>query len=64
MDSRIAKRPNYNEAGKKISIEVNQYAAVKRKANFKIWQCDVRCPVIPAVSLATRLECMRISKFR
>lgn len=42
MHSRFAKRPNYNEAGKKISIEVNQYAVVKRKENFKVFQYDVR----------------------
>ena len=42
MDSRFAKRPNYNEVGKKVSIEVNQYAVVKRKENFKVFQYDVR----------------------
>lgn len=42
MDSRFAKRPNYNEAGKKISVEVNQYAVIKRKDNFKVFQYDVR----------------------
>lgn len=51
MDSRFAKRPNYNEAGKKISIEVNQYAVVKRKDNFKVFQYDVRFSYAPLRSL-------------
>ena len=42
LDSRFAKRPGYNAAGKKINVEVNQYAMIKRKDNFKVFQYDVR----------------------
>ena len=46
LDNRFARRPGYNETGKRIKVEVNQYAMIARKDNFKVFQYDVRylCP--------------------
>ena len=42
LDRQFARRPGYNENGKKISVELNHYAVVKRKDNFRVYQYDVR----------------------
>ncbi|SPO05231.1 related to argonaute like post-transcriptional gene silencing protein QDE-2 [Cephalotrichum gorgonifer] len=50
LDGRFTKRPGYNTSGKEIKIEVNQYAVVKRKPDFKVFQYDITVTPLPKLA--------------